>query len=74
MALEARGEPDLSAAWTALDDGRREEGLDALLDAMASADGAKDELRRVVIGVLDELGPADPMARDYRRKLAAALY
>ncbi len=74
MALEARGEPDLSAAWTALDDGRREEGLDALLDAMASADGAKDELRRVVIGVLDEIGPADPVARDYRRKLAAALY
>ena len=74
IAVESRDEPDLSAAWTALDEGRREDGLDLLLAAMATADGAKDELRRVVIGVLDELGPADPVARDYRRKLASALY
>jgi len=74
IALEARGEPELSEAWSALDEGRREDALDRLIEAMPSADGAKDELRRVVVGVLDELGPADPVARDYRRKLAAALY
>jgi putative thioredoxin len=74
ISLESRGEPDLSSAWAALDAGRREEALDRLIEALPSADGAKDDLRRVVVGILDELGPSDPVARDYRRKLAAALY
>jgi putative thioredoxin len=74
IALEERGDPDLSAAWSALDAGDRAAALDALLEALASADGAKDDVRRVVVGVLDELGPADPLARDARRRLAAALY
>ena len=74
IALERRGEPDLSAAWEALDRGETTQGLDALLAAMAGADGAKDDLRRVVVGVLDEIGAADPVARDYRRRLASALY
>ena len=34
----------------------------------------KDDLRRVVVGVLDELGVEHPLARDSRRRLAAALY
>ncbi len=33
----------------------------------------RDLLRRAVVGILSELDPADPAARDYRRKLAAAL-
>jgi putative thioredoxin len=37
-------------------------------------DGARDELRRVIVGVLDELGVEHPLAREYRRRLAAALY
>ena len=39
-----------------------------------SADGAKDDIRKVVVGVLDELGVEHPLAREARRRLAAALY
>ena len=36
-------------------------------------DELRDLLRRAIVGILSELDPADPAARDYRRKLAAAL-
>ena len=74
IRLEKAGEPDLTEAFTALDRGDRQAALDALLAAFPSADGACDDLRRVVVGILDELGVEDPLAREYRRKLAAALY
>jgi putative thioredoxin len=45
-----------------------------LIGALASADGKRDPIRRVVVGVLDELGVDDPLARESRRKLASALY
>jgi putative thioredoxin len=64
----------LSEAFTALDQGDRERGLDVLLNALASSDGAKDQIRRVVVGILEELGPESPLARDSRRRLASALY
>jgi putative thioredoxin len=31
-------------------------------------------VRRVVVGILDDLGVEHPVARDARRRLAAALY
>jgi len=74
IRLEKTGEPDLSEAFVALDRGDRQAALDALLAAFPSADGATDDLRRIVVGILDELGVDDPLAREYRRKLAAALY
>jgi putative thioredoxin len=74
IGLEAGGSPDLSAAFRALDDGDTERGLDLLIGALPSADGARDDIRKVVIGVLDELGPASDLARAARRKLASALY
>ena len=74
MRLERAGEPDLTKAFEALDRGDREAALEALLAAFPSADGAKDDLRRIVVGILDELGVDDPVAREYRRKLATALY
>jgi len=74
IRLEKAGEPDLTEAFSALDRGDRQAALDALLAAFPSADGASDDLRRVVVGILDELGVEDPLAREYRRKLAAALY
>jgi putative thioredoxin len=74
IRLERAGKPDLAEAFAALDRGDRQAALDALLAAFPSADGATDELRRVVVGILDELGVEDPLAREYRRKLAAALY
>jgi putative thioredoxin len=74
IRLEKTGDPDLSEAFAALDGGDRQAALDALLAAFPSADGATDDLRRIVVGILDELGVDDPLAREYRRKLAAALY
>jgi putative thioredoxin len=72
--LERSGQPDLSGAFKALDAGDPERALDLLLEALPSADGAKDDIRRVVVGVLDELGVEHPLARDARRRLASALY
>jgi putative thioredoxin len=74
IELERAGEPDLQAAFAALDAGDHERALDALLEALPSADGARDDIRRVVVGILDELGVEHPLARESRRKLAAALY
>ena len=64
----------LGDAFQALDAGDQERALDLLIGELPQADGAKDEIRRVVVGVLDELGPESPLARDARRRLAAALY
>lgn len=74
IALERSGEPDLSAAFAALDAGDTERGIDLLIDALPNADGAKDDIRKVVVAVLDELGVDHPLARESRRRLAAALY
>jgi putative thioredoxin len=74
IALEQAAEPDLRAAFMALDSGATEQALDLLIDAIGTADGARDEIRRVVVGVLDELGVESELARSARRRLATALY
>jgi putative thioredoxin len=66
--------PELGSAFEALDAGDNARGLDLLLQALPDADGSKDDVRRVVVGVLDELGPDSELARSARRRLAAALY
>jgi putative thioredoxin len=68
------GTPDLTEAFNALDAGDRERAIDLLLAALPNSDGARDNIRRIVVGILDELGPEDPLARDARRRLASALY
>jgi putative thioredoxin len=73
IRLEDAGR-DLSEAFAALDAGETERGLDLLLEALPSADGDKDDIRQVIVSVLDELGVEHPLARDARRRLAAALY
>jgi putative thioredoxin len=61
-------------AFAALDRGEREAALDALLAEIPGADDeTRDLLRRAIVGVLSGFDPADASARDYRRKLAAAL-
>jgi putative thioredoxin len=71
-----RGElgDQLREAFTALDAGDRERALDLLIGALPSADGSRDDIRRVVVGILDDLGVEHPLARESRRKLASALY
>ena len=74
MRLEQADDLDLDEAFKALDEGDTERAVDLLIDALSSADGHKDDVRRVVVGALDELGVDHPLARDARRRLAAALY
>jgi putative thioredoxin len=74
IRLEQEPLPGVDDAFRALDDGDRERAVDLLIDAMPEADGRKDDLRRVVVAVLDELGVEHPFARDARRRLATALY
>jgi putative thioredoxin len=69
-----REDPTLVTAFKALDDGETQKGLDLLLEALPHADGRKDDIRRVVVAVLDELGVEHPLAREMRRRLASALY
>ena len=70
------GDPDAAAAFEALDAGDTEAGLDKLIAAVGADgdDGRREDLRRAVVGVLDELGVEHPLARESRRKLASALY
>jgi putative thioredoxin len=74
IGLEQAGHPELNPAFEAADDGEYERALDLLIAALASADGARDDIRRVVVGILDELGVESPLARESRRRLATALY
>jgi putative thioredoxin len=74
IELEQSGNEELAPAFKALDEGDQERALDALLNYLPSADGAKDDIRRVVVGILDELGVDSPLARESRRRLASALY
>ena len=70
MRLEQADDLDLDEAFEALDEGDTERAVDLLIEALSSADGHKDDVRRVVVGALDELGVDHPLARDARRRLA----
>jgi putative thioredoxin len=62
-------------AFATLDRGHREAALDALLAELPDADeDAREDLRRAIVGILSEGDPADPTAREYRKRLATALY
>ena len=74
LRLDAAGSPDLSDAFAAIDAGDTERAIDLLIEALPTADGAKDDIRQVVVALLDELGVEHPVARDARRRLASALY
>ena len=74
ITLERSDNTQLLDALTVLDSGQTERGLELLIDEITTADGAKDDIRRVVVGVLDELGVDSDLARTARRRLATALY
>jgi putative thioredoxin len=74
IRLEEQDAVDLADAFGALDAGDRERALELLIASIPSADGHRDDVRRVVVAILDELGVDHPLARDARRRLAAALY
>jgi putative thioredoxin len=74
IRLEQSDAVDVDEALRALDEGDVERAVDLLLAALPSADGSKDDVRKLVVGILDQLGVEHPLARDARRRLAAALY
>jgi putative thioredoxin len=74
LRLADTDEVDVADALAALDTGDAERGLDGLLAAIPESNGSRDDLRAVVVGVLDELGADHPLTRDARRRLAAALF
>jgi len=59
------------AAWDAADEAA---ALEALQEAIAGSSPAdRDLLRRVMVAIFTELGPDHQLAREHRRRLAAAL-
>lgn len=74
IRLEKAGTPDVGSAFADLDAGRNEAGLESLIGAIGSARAARDDIRRVVVGILDELGSDDPLTAKTRQLLASALY
>ena len=78
--LAARAELELAddpprEAFAAWDEGEHERALELLQQAVAACgDGERrDRLRAVMVGLFTELGPEHPLAREHRRRLAAAL-
>jgi putative thioredoxin len=79
--LEADGATDgvspdtLRRALTAWDEGDHAGALEALQEAIASAQEpeVRDRIRQVMVAIFTELGAEDPLAREHRRRLAVAL-
>ena len=71
--LEERGGlPDVTAAFRS---GDHERAFALLLDEIRAADSdAREELRRLMVALLAEVGQDDPVATQYRRRLATTLY
>ena len=65
----------LQPAFAAWDEGDYERALGLLQEALSSGDDAdeRDLLRRVMVGIFTDLGADHPLAREHRRRLAAAL-
>ena len=74
IRLELAGTPDLAPAFTALDAGHQDRALDVLISAIRPSRAERDDIRRVVVGILDELGVDNPLTATSRARLASALY
>jgi putative thioredoxin len=72
--LRLDGDEELAEAFKALDEGDVERGLDQLLGALERRNGDREDIRRMIVGILDSLGSDSELARDARRRLATALY
>jgi putative thioredoxin len=69
------GDPQLDAAFESWDEGDPAAALERLQQALQGEQDRdrKDLIRRVMVALFTELGPDDPLAREYRRRLSAAL-
>ncbi len=73
--VDLAGDEELDATFAAWDEGDRASALERLQDALQRERDAerKDLIRRVMVALFTELGPDDPLAREHRRRLSAAL-
>jgi putative thioredoxin len=73
--LAADGD-ELDDAFAAWDAGDHSAALERFQEAFANApDGdTRDRVRKVMVAIFTELGASDPLAREHRRRLSAALY
>jgi putative thioredoxin len=69
------GAGTLSRAFAAWDEGELEDALESLQAVVGETDDPerRDLLRRVMVAIFTELGADHPLAREHRRRLAAAL-
>ncbi len=69
------GADELQTAFTAWDGGEPGEALEQLQSVLAGErdEERRDLLRRVMVAIFTELGADHPLAREHRRRLAAAL-
>jgi putative thioredoxin len=69
------GPDELKKAFAAWEEGDPGQALEQLQDVLASEQdpARKDQLRRVMVAIFTELGADHPLAREHRRRLAAAL-
>lgn len=69
------GSEELGRAFEAWDSGDHEAALEALHEALAGTDDPerRDQIRKVMVAIFTELGADHPLAREHRRRLAAAL-
>jgi putative thioredoxin len=77
IAADGATEPSaLSRGFSAWDAGDLEQALESLQEALAAAEDPerRDLVRRVMVAIFTELGADHPLAREHRRRLAAALH
>jgi putative thioredoxin len=76
LLAELRASGDRPELLETLEAGEHERALELLLaEVREEADAERrDELRRLMVALFDELGPEHPLATRFRRQLAAALY
>jgi putative thioredoxin len=67
--VELARDGELADALAALDSGEDEQAFELMLAALP-----RDDVRRLMVGELDRRGPVDTLARETRRRMAAALF
>jgi putative thioredoxin len=69
------GDERLDSSFGAWDEGDRAAALEQLQDVLRDEPDRerRDLIRRVMVALFTELGPEDPLAREHRRRLSAAL-
>jgi putative thioredoxin len=72
--IELQSAGEFADALNAIDSGDRERAFELLLAALDEPGGQREDVRRVIVGELARLEAADPLARETRRRLAAALF